>query len=270
MPRYSELQPTLLILTDATTGELRQIRLNNDLFLFEKIDNTLLRYLSSYKQDTIANRPAAGVIGRIFYATDEKNYYGDDGSAWHLIRTKPNAYIQDTIANRPAAGVSGRIFYATDEDGYYGDDGSVWHRIYPENQDYVTGYLSADQTIDASSTIDIIAFDTVIDDSNSLFDTINHNATIKNAGFYLLTLCIQMKDGATSSVVVTYFYKNGSELYAAIRKHVDAYSLGLQLSMVINLAVNDVIDFRIMQTDSASHTLVGGSNTTYFSISRIR
>lgn len=44
------------------------------------------------QRDTFANRPAAGVAGRLFYATDTKRTYRDNGAAW-------DEYDQDAFSN---------------------------------------------------------------------------------------------------------------------------------------------------------------------------
>lgn len=38
-----------------------------------------------FDQDTIANRPAAGTLGRFFWATDELLLYYDTGTVWHEV-----------------------------------------------------------------------------------------------------------------------------------------------------------------------------------------
>jgi hypothetical protein len=49
-------------------------------------DNAILDDLTMVSlQDTIANRPASGTRGRIFWATDQKRAYYDTGSAWHFL-----------------------------------------------------------------------------------------------------------------------------------------------------------------------------------------
>ena len=197
---------------------------------------------------------------------DLLNLTGADGTIFACL----NGSILDTLANRPTPTLKGRFFYATDEENLYIDDGSSYHPIVKENNDFVTGYLSADQTIDASVTVDIIAFDTAIDDPNSLFDSVNHNITIKNSGFYFVTLTPYFSDGADTYRIIAYVYKNSNEIYQRLIRWADSGSTADHLSMLINLAANDVIDFRIAQSDSNTHTLAGGSNLTYFSVHRVK
>lgn len=51
----------------------------NQVATADKLNSSLLQY------DVIASRPAAGQIGRMFYATDESLLYRDNGTTWDLI-----------------------------------------------------------------------------------------------------------------------------------------------------------------------------------------
>ena len=81
--------------------------------------------LERYAEGAAGSRPAAGVKGRIYYATDTKVYSFDSGTGW----TGLAAYAEGTAARRPSAGVHGRIYYATDTKVYNFDTGSAWNEI---------------------------------------------------------------------------------------------------------------------------------------------
>src|SRR5215831_948588 len=53
--------------------------------LRQRIDATAAMYL----QGTTASRPAAGIVGRLFFSTDEHLLYYDDGSVWQSPFTPP-------------------------------------------------------------------------------------------------------------------------------------------------------------------------------------
>lgn len=48
-------------------------------------DGTTKHLIGGVSSDTVANRPTAGVSGRLFYATDEDRLYRDNGSTWDII-----------------------------------------------------------------------------------------------------------------------------------------------------------------------------------------
>ena len=48
-------------------------------------------------QGTLVSRPAAGLRGQWYFATDNSNLYYDDGSAWKLISGGGSSFDEDTI-----------------------------------------------------------------------------------------------------------------------------------------------------------------------------
>src|SRR3990167_5325176 len=68
--------------------------------------NAIRDYINNREitQDTLANRPVAGVAGRFYFATDTANLYADTGAAWTLISV--NRYLDEltglTLSNNVA------------------------------------------------------------------------------------------------------------------------------------------------------------------------
>lgn len=90
-----------------------------------------------------ADRPAAGVAGRLYVSTDEKKIYRDMGSVWAQISPASYEYVANTsgvpsmsadlIANRPAAATAGRLFVGTDDLRIYRDTGTGWTEVSVSN-----------------------------------------------------------------------------------------------------------------------------------------
>jgi len=60
--------------------------------------------------DTFANRPAAGIVGRIFISTDTNEIYRDTGTGWNLIGGPGSGTITGSIAaNQVAFGTSSGV-----------------------------------------------------------------------------------------------------------------------------------------------------------------
>lgn len=111
---------------------------------------------------TDAGKPAAGIAGRLYYASDDDVLYRDDGSTWvnvtldwtEMISGKPTipdanaAYVtveaeaglsderllsdligRGVAASRPAAGIAGRLYYSTDTETLERDNGSAWESV---------------------------------------------------------------------------------------------------------------------------------------------
>ena len=112
--------------------------------------------VTELREDTSANRPAAGTEGHIFFETDNGRILYDNGTSWIVIGTTnisetnhsagdheaggdlaltlgslasmdATAIRADTAANRPTAGTADRLFIETDTGTIYRDTGSVWN-----------------------------------------------------------------------------------------------------------------------------------------------
>jgi len=107
-------------------------------------------------QDVITNRPSAGIVNRLFYATDENRWYRDDGMTWQKLDTDTvdNKHIPNTISNiltdhnlsnheslglkkitigisssRPSAGLANELYIETDTNIIYRGTGTSWQEI---------------------------------------------------------------------------------------------------------------------------------------------
>lgn len=77
-------------------------------------------------RDTRANQPDPGIVGRIYYVTDEGALERDSGVAWETIASASAANTTDTYANIPAAGSSGALFLPSNGYNIYRDTGAAW------------------------------------------------------------------------------------------------------------------------------------------------
>lgn len=105
----------------------------------------------------LADRPAFGTEGRLYYATDSGILYRDSGAAWESIEgttggiggapadatyvtltangtLSAEALLSAVIgygvaSSRPAFGTAGRLYYATDTDTLSRDSGSAWNDV---------------------------------------------------------------------------------------------------------------------------------------------
>lgn len=72
-----------------------------DIGLAAAFDSATLRRVL---EDTLANLPTAGDANRLFLATDKRELYRDNGSAWDLL-LGPSARVLDRVAGNPAVDV---------------------------------------------------------------------------------------------------------------------------------------------------------------------
>lgn len=92
--------------------------------LAEDVDN----YTAGYTQGLFVDRPAAGKLGQLYYATNTNALYLDDGSTWHIVGAQN---LLGLLADLPAAGAVavGTEYFATDQIAKYISNGSAWTRI---------------------------------------------------------------------------------------------------------------------------------------------
>lgn len=69
--------------------------------------------------DTLANRPAAGYLGRLFISTDTLDIYRDNGTSWDLISGVPAGVVT-------GSGASGQVSFWTGTNTESGDNGLFW------------------------------------------------------------------------------------------------------------------------------------------------
>ena len=82
---YSVLKPSSLRFEDETTGNARIIRQKDDELRYEGSGGDLIQILSNTKIDLKANQPSAGLKGRLYFCTDTKEFFIDDGANWQTI-----------------------------------------------------------------------------------------------------------------------------------------------------------------------------------------
>lgn len=97
---------------------------------------TDLRGYGTVLYGLLADRPAFGVVGRLYYCTDTDYIFLDTGTAWVPIKKKfsdeefnfsgAGVIVINTLSNRPTFGIEGRIFYASDSGETYLDTGTEW------------------------------------------------------------------------------------------------------------------------------------------------
>ena len=76
-------------------------------------------------QNALASRPSSGTVGALYYATDKKELFRDNGSSWDLVTNIESG----NTASRPSAGVAGRLYVDTQASSVSFDTGAGWTAI---------------------------------------------------------------------------------------------------------------------------------------------
>jgi hypothetical protein len=118
------------------------------------IDLSILnqRQTPAFFADTLANRPAAGFLGRIFVSTDTFAFYRDNGTGWDLIGGPGTGTITGT-------GTNGQIALWTGASTINGDSGLLYNstvKSLTASKYIVTGgtstqFLKGDGTLDSNT-----------------------------------------------------------------------------------------------------------------------
>jgi hypothetical protein len=118
------------------------------------IDLSILnqRQTPAFFADTLANRPAAGFLGRIFVSTDTFAFYRDNGTGWDLIGGPGTGTITGT-------GTNGQIALWTGASTINGDSGLLYNstvKSLTASKFIVTGgtstqFLKGDGTLDSNT-----------------------------------------------------------------------------------------------------------------------
>jgi len=85
VPVFSELKPEQLTLCDATTGKFFTLKQDNDHLEYRDPTGALVQRVDNIESGIEANRPAAGVKNRWYYATDTHRLWLDDGTTWNEV-----------------------------------------------------------------------------------------------------------------------------------------------------------------------------------------
>lgn len=90
----------------------------------------------SVQAGTFAGRPAFGTAGRLYIATDTKQWFRDTGAAWDDLFTTDVAnaggvpqMLAGTFGARPGAGTAGNLYVATDTFQFFRDNGVSWDEL---------------------------------------------------------------------------------------------------------------------------------------------
>jgi len=134
-------------------------------------------------------------------------------------------------------------------------------------------YMSSDQNI-GRNTVTLLQFNSVtFGNSGTPFSTTNYNYTVPSAGKYLILGTVMTTTYATTANAQIYLYtsvyKNGSEIISnpTYNKGADAEDIRLtaNLNYVVDLAQNDVIDFRgrLSRFSGTGDCTIDGGNFPY-------
>jgi len=217
---YSELKPGRLRLEDESTGTAYLFIQKDDNLLWCDVSENILQVITNVKFGAKADRPTAGKKGLLYFATDTKEFFYDNGSDWVRV-------------------VSGETgLYDADRDTYIEVEKSA-------DEDIIRGYVANTEALKISSagiltlpkqsacrvymdngganlsvtaaTWTKIPFDAVNFDVQNEFDTTNNRFTATESGKYILISHVTVDALTDQNAYYLRFYKNGETLSGIVK-----------------------------------------------------
>jgi len=243
---YSELKPGRLRLEDESTGTAYLFIQKDDNLLWCDVSENILQVITNVKFGAKADRPTAGKKGLLYFATDTKEFFYDNGSSWVRV-------------------VSG-------ETGLYDADRDTYLNVEPSSDaDKIVGYTAGTQVLNISTagiltlpkqsvcrvymnnggadlsvtatTWTKIPFDTVNFDVQNEFDTTNNRFTATESGKYILTSHVTVDSLTDQNGYFLKFYKNGESLSGAVKIRASGTSsMTIVLAGVYDLSSGDYVE----------------------------
>lgn len=268
MANYIELKPSEITMVDSTYGFLRTINTYNGRIYAQQGGSGKRYILDFFDFGNFDDRPSFGNQGKVYYATDINKLYVDTGISWQEISNRDVYNLSGNFADRPDAGISGRWYFSTDTRVLYFDTGSDWLAI----QEGVTNtcldtYMSSDQSI-SNNTDTLIAFDTVNYDLNSEFDPSGPNVTVKETGYYNISVGAFMTGLADqcSGNISIHFSGVPQRTYYGIVSGVDIHAV---LNSDFYIEAGKMVFVYAFQDSGNTGTIKSGKNHTWFSMHKL-
>ncbi|RKX61436.1 MAG: hypothetical protein DRP29_00260 [Thermodesulfobacteriota bacterium] len=265
---YSYITPHRIRLEDETSGTGYLIIQKDDELLWCDASANILQVLSCVKFGTLASRPTAGKKGRLYFTTDTKELFYDNGSSWvRVVSGETGIYDADLdtyLDVEPSSDADKIVGYTAGTQIL--NISSAGILTFPK-QSACYAYLSTDQTISAGVSTKV-NLDTTLFDTQNEFDSTNNRITVNEAGKYLTVGSVQIGAGGTSTLVYCIIKVNGStKATNKLSTARDAPHI-LNVATVLDLSAGDYVELYAMNYD-ADVIVSAGSNLTFLCVAKI-
>ena len=266
---YSELKPGRLRLEDETTGTAYLFIQKDDNLLWCDVSENILQVITNIKWGAKADRPTAGKKGLLYFATDTKEFFYDNGSDWvRVVSGETGLYDADRdtyIDVEPSSDADKIVGYTAGTQIL--NISSAGILTFPKQSGcYV--YLSANQSITAGTETKI-NFDTVVYDVQNEYDTTNYRFTANEAGIYVITASIVFDVAASGNRLRGFLKVNGNYKLITGYTTADDYYHHITFGKVLRLNAGDYVEI-FAKNGTADDTITSSSEyDTFLSIAKI-
>ena len=269
---YSELKPGRLRLEDETTGTAYLFIQKDDNLLWCDVSENILQVITNVKWGAKADRPTAGKKGLLYFATDTKEFFYDNGSDWvRVVSGETGLYDadRDTYLNvEPSSDADKIVGYTA---GTQVLNISTAGILTLPKQSYCYVYLGTDQSLTDSSEAKV-QFDTVVFDIQNEFDTTNYRFIANEDGIYLVAWSLRKGDTTNDafdfrshlmvngySKAIIYCGRGGTSSY---------HRTSCSSAKVLKLAAGDYVELAAM-VQGEDTSLIAGESHTFLTIIKI-
>ncbi|RLE52458.1 MAG: hypothetical protein DRJ26_04705 [Candidatus Methanomethylicota archaeon] len=258
---YGYITPHRIRLEDETSGTGYLIIQKDDELLWCDASANILQVLSCVKFGTLADRPVAGKKGRLYFTTDTKELFYDNGSAWvRVVSGETGIFDRDLdtyIDVEPSSDADKIVGYTAGTQVLNISSAGILTFF---KQSGCSVYLSVDQTISAATTAKI-QFDTVNFDIQNEYDTTNYRFTASESGIYIVATQVFFDVGAASDLLRIYIKVNGITQAKSAITTADANFHVLLLSHILQLSAGDYVEIYAANLSSDDIIKAGNENT---------
>ena len=140
----------------------------------------------------------------------------------------------------------------------------------PVNIDFQTAtvYLNNDQDVAAGDT-SIVQYDTIEQDTESLFDAANHAYVVRHSGLYEIRGAIEIESAGQNNLYQLAIYTNETLTHRITKQSTVNAPMSLSVSEMVQLEEGDEIDIRLFNDSGQTRTIAGNQETNTFDIQRV-
>jgi len=269
---YSELKPGRLRLEDESTGTAYLFIQKDDNLLWCDVSENILQVITNVKFGAKADRPTAGKKGLLYFATDTKEFFYDNGSAWvRVVSGETGLYDadRDTYLNvEPSSDADKIICYTAGTQVL--NISSAGILTFPK-QSFCHMYQSTQQTIQ-TDTDTKVALDTKATDIQNEGDTTNYRITVNESGVYLIVGQVgwYAADVVADNVVATSIRVNGN-ITAWKDLHISKSGSGIDNSVALikQLSAGDYVELYAKQYSGSDMRTNATITHTFLCVAKI-
>ena len=266
---YSFIRPGRIRLEDEKTGNAYLFVQYEDDFLWCNAEGYVLQVLSCVKFGTLADRPAAGKVGRLYFATDTKEFFYDNRDEWvRVVSGETGLYDADRdtyIDVEPSSDADKIVGYTAGTQVL--NISSAGILTFPKQSACVIARTTDAQSITAN-TWTKVDYDTVVLDIQNEANLTDDRITVTEDGIYLIAASTRFDVAAAGDWLQTRILKNTNVISETHLNTADADFHTLNNIVITQLSAGDYIEVHAININN-DDSILYGEHATYLCVVKI-